>query len=177
MLFSFFCCPNNIWMMSEWCLNDVSIMFGCCLNDVWTMSGWCPAVIFIHFHAFVVFCYLEWSLNDVWMCLDDVWMMSEWCLNHGWMMSCCHFDPVKIFLLSKCCCPIASCSSPDPPARRLWISTGQIFLFFWGSPPNWVPKTAKMDQWIIALFSENLILFLSQSPPPALGESVRLGKS
>ena len=140
-------CLYDVWIMSEWCLNDVSIMFGYCLNDVWTMSGWCPAIIFIHFDAFVVFCYLEWSMNDVWMCLDDVWMMSGWCLNHVWMMSCCHFDPVKIFYCLNAAVRLLLVPVQSPPHGGCELVRVNLFYFSGGvprigsqKPPKWISE-------------------------------------
>ena len=60
--FDVFCCPNNVWMISGWCLNDVCMMsavnfdcgfmiccchfdVSCCPNNVWMISGWCLLLV------------------------------------------------------------------------------------------------------------------------------------
>ena len=48
-------CLNDVWVISEWCLDVVSMMFAPCLSDVWKMFAHCIHIFLGHRDAVVVF--------------------------------------------------------------------------------------------------------------------------
>ena len=92
---------NDVWMMSERCLNDVRCQFdvvfilGChvgtflyvllsksYLNVVWMMSGWCLDDVWNDVWTMFGWCpAVILLLLSILCCLSDISMMSEQCLN------------------------------------------------------------------------------------------------
>ena len=100
---------NDVWMMFNWVLTDVQLMFApfledlflwvwcyfkllCCflliarsLKDVCTMSPWFYSVVLLMLSSLLC------CLNNVCMmfewCLSDIWIIFGWCLNDVRTMS------------------------------------------------------------------------------------------